>query len=44
VTRSISGHQTERMQHHYSTVNGGEQRAALTKVIALLQPSAAAAE
>ena len=44
VTRSISGHQTERMQHPYSTVNGGEQRAALTKVIALLQPIAAAAE
>ena len=24
VTRSISGHATERMQHHYSTVNGTE--------------------
>lgn len=35
VTRSISGHLTERMQHHYSTVNGGEQRAALAKVISL---------
>ncbi len=44
VTRSISGHQTERMQHHYSTVNGGEQRAALTKVIALFQPPSLAAE
>ena len=33
VTRSISGHLTEQMQHHYSTVNGGEQRAALAKVI-----------
>ena len=25
-TRSISGHLTERMQHHYSTVNTDEQR------------------
>jgi hypothetical protein len=38
VTRSISGHLTERMQHHYSTVNGGEQRAALAKVIGLFDP------
>lgn len=35
VTRSISGHFTERMEHHYSTVNGGEQRGALAKVISL---------
>ena len=35
VTRSISGHLTERMQHHYSTVNADEQRAALAKVISL---------
>lgn len=35
VTRSISGHLTERMQHHYSTVNGGEQRDALAKVVQL---------
>lgn len=35
VTRSISGHLTEQMQHHYSTVNGAEQRAALAKVIRL---------
>jgi hypothetical protein len=26
VTRSISGHLTERMQQHYSSVNAGEQR------------------
>jgi integrase len=32
VTRSISGHQTERMQHHYSTVNHDEQRAALSTI------------
>jgi integrase len=44
VTRSISGHLTEQMQHHYSTVNGGEQRAALARVIALLEPERAAAE
>ena len=36
VTRSISGHLTEQMQHHYSTVNGTEQRAALAKVIRLV--------
>jgi hypothetical protein len=35
VTRSISGHLTERMQHHYSTVNAAEQRDALAKVIRL---------
>ena len=39
VTRSISGHQTEQMQHHYSTVNGGEQRDALAKVISLFGAS-----
>ncbi len=36
VTRSISGHLTEKMQAHYSTVNGGEQREALAKVIRLV--------
>jgi integrase len=36
VTRSISGHATERMQEHYSTVHGGEQRAALARVIRLV--------
>jgi integrase len=36
VTRSISGHQTEAMQHHYSTVNADEQRAALAKVISMV--------
>ncbi|MBL8718206.1 MAG: hypothetical protein JNL79_19655, partial [Myxococcales bacterium] len=38
ITRSISGHQTERMQHHYSTVHGGEQREALTRVLQLVTP------
>src|SRR5690606_138442 len=36
VTRSISGHLTERMQHHYSTVRGEEQRTSLAKVIDLM--------
>lgn len=36
VTRSISGHLTERMQHHYSTVRGDEQRAGIAKVIDLM--------
>jgi hypothetical protein len=35
VTRSISGHATERMQEHYSTVHGGEQRAGIARVISL---------
>lgn len=36
VTRSISGHATERMQHHYSTVNAAEQRASIARVIDLM--------
>jgi integrase len=39
VTRSICGHATERMQRHYSTVDGGEQRAALAQVIQLFGAS-----
>ena len=39
VTRSISGHQTEKMQQHYSTVTGGKQRDALAKVISLFAAS-----
>jgi integrase len=35
VTRSISGHLTEGMQRHYSTVSGEEQRRALARVIDL---------
>jgi hypothetical protein len=38
VTRSISGHLTERMQEHYSTVSGAEQRARIAKVIDLMTP------
>lgn len=38
VTRSISGHLTERMQNHYSTVSGAEQRASIAKVIDLMTP------
>lgn len=34
VTRSISGHTTETMQHHYSTARDEEQREALAKVSA----------
>jgi integrase len=39
VTRSVSGHATEAMQRHYSTVNAGEQRAALARVIKLARVS-----
>lgn len=41
VTRSISGHLTEKMQHHYSTVRGEEQQAGLAKVINLMTARAA---
>jgi integrase len=37
VTRSISGHSTEQMQHHYSTVSAEEQRASIGKVIQLFK-------
>jgi len=39
VTRSISGHLTERMQQHYSSVNAGEQRDAFAKVVRLFDPA-----
>jgi hypothetical protein len=35
VTRAISGHQTERMQQHYSTAKREEMRTAVAKVISL---------
>jgi hypothetical protein len=35
VTRSISGHSTEAMQRHYSTVSGNEQKEGLAKVVGL---------
>jgi hypothetical protein len=37
VTRAISGHATETMQHHYSTVASDEKRQAIAKVIDLAQ-------
>lgn len=36
LTRSISGHLTERMQHHYSTVNADEQPVSIARVIDLM--------
>jgi hypothetical protein len=35
VTRAVSGHVTEAMQRHYSTVSGEEMRENLAKVISL---------
>jgi len=35
VTRAISGHATETMQHHYSTVAAAEKQHAIAKVIEL---------
>ena len=37
VTRAISGHATETMQHHYSTVADDEKKLAIAKVIDLAQ-------
>ena len=36
VIRSISGHATETMQQHYSTIRGDEQRLAISNVFALV--------
>lgn len=36
VTRSISGHQTEAMQRHYSTVAASEQRSGLSRLLDLV--------
>jgi integrase len=38
VTRSISGHLTERMREHYSTVSAGEQRESIGRVLQLVKP------
>lgn len=38
VTRSISGHLTEQMQDHYSTVRGPEQREGISRVVDLMRP------
>lgn len=38
VTRSISGHQTEEMQMHYSTAQAAEQKEAVGRVLALAEP------
>jgi hypothetical protein len=44
VTRSISVHLTEAMQHHCSTVNGSEQHAGLAKVLQLVLPPSSSAK
>ena len=41
VTRSISGHATEQMRAHYSTVQPTEQRASIGRVLQLVQKGAA---
>jgi len=35
VTRAISGHATEQMHHHYSTVNALEVKSSIAKVVSL---------
>jgi site-specific recombinase XerC len=41
VTRAISGHATETMQHHYSSVGAAEKQTAIAKVIELAGARAA---
>jgi hypothetical protein len=38
VTRAISGHETERMQRHYSTAQRDEVRSAVNRVVSLFAP------
>ena len=38
VTKSISGHQTDRMREHYSTVSPDEQRQSIRNVVKLFGP------
>jgi integrase len=38
VTKSISGHQTDRMREHYSTVTPDEQRRGIRNVVSLFGP------
>ena len=43
VTRSISGHKTERMREHYSTVSADEQRESIGRVLRLVKPEGSGA-
>jgi hypothetical protein len=36
VTKSISGHLTDKMKDHYSTVSAGEQRESIGRVLGLV--------
>jgi len=36
ITKSISGHKTDRMVDHYSTISAAEQRAGIAKVVGLV--------
>lgn len=40
VTKSISGHLTDRMKEHYSTVSPSEQRESIGRLLGLVQPEA----
>jgi integrase len=42
VTKSISGHLTDRMKDHYSTVSPGEQRESIGRVLRLVRSGAPA--
>lgn len=44
ITRATSGHLSEEMQRHYSTVRGEEQAQGLAKVIRLMVPRAASGD
>jgi integrase len=41
VTKSISGHKTDRMKDHYSTVSPVEQRESIGRLLRLVKPAAA---
>jgi integrase len=42
VTKSISGHKTERMREHYSSVQPSEQRDSIGRLLRLVKPAGAA--
>ncbi len=39
VTKSISGHKTERMREHYSSVQPSEQRESIGRLLRLVKPA-----
>ena len=44
ITKSISGHKTERMREHYSSVQPSEQRESIGRLLRLVKPAPSSAE